>query len=73
MRNFLDISDQLKQNEGLKIVNNSSELSDRFIEYIADDQEMKRVGNNAFEVFMENRGALGTISYHLDRLLKKTI
>ena len=73
LRNFSDISEQLKQNEGLKIVNDSRELSDRFIEYIADDQEMERAGNNAFEVFMKNRGALANISYHLDRLLKKTI
>ena len=73
LRNFSDISEQLKQNEGLKIVNDSRELSDRFIEYIADDQEMERVGNNAFEIFMKNRGALGNISYHLDRLLKGRI
>ena len=36
LRNFSDISEQLKQNEGLKIVNDSRELSDRFIEYIED-------------------------------------
>ena len=51
LRNFLDISDQLKLNEGLTIVNNSKELSDAFIKYIADDQEIKRAGNKAFEVF----------------------
>ena len=73
LRNFSDISEQLKQNEGLKIVNDSRELSDRFIEYIADDQEMERAGNNAFEVFMKNRGALENISNHLDLLLKETI
>ena len=55
LRNFLDISEQLKQNEGLKIVNNSRELSVRFIEYISDEQEIERAGNNAFEVFMKNR------------------
>ena len=73
MRNFLDIAEQLKQNEGLKIVNNSRELSARFIEYIADDQEMERAGNNAFEVFKKNRGALENIGNHLDLLLKETI
>ena len=73
LRNFLDISEQLKQNDGLKIVNNSRELSDRFIEYIADDQEMERVGNNAFEVFKKNRGALENIGYHLGLLLKETM
>ena len=73
LRNFLDIAEQLKQNEGLKIVNNSRELSLRFIEYIADDQEMERAGNNAFEVFMKNRGALENISNQLDLLLKETI
>ena len=49
------------------------ELSLRFIEYIADDQEMERAGNNAFEVFMKNRGALENISNQLDLLLKETI
>ena len=73
LRNFLDISEQLKQNEGLKIVNNSRELSDRFIEYVENDQEMQRAGNNAFEVFMKNRGALGNIIKHLGLLLKDTI
>ena len=73
LRNFSDISEQLKQNEGLKIVNDSRELSDRFIEYIADDLEMERAGNNAFEVFKKNRGALENIGYHLDLLLKETM
>ena len=73
LRNFSDISEQLKQNEGLKIVNDSRELSDRFIEYISDDQEMERVGNNAFEVFKKNRGALENIGHHLDLLLKETM
>ena len=73
LRNFSDISEQLKQNEGLKIVNDSRELSDRFIEYIADDKARESAGNNALEVFMQNRGALGKISYHLDFLLKERI
>ena len=73
LRNFLDISEQLKENESLKIVKNSIELSDRFIEYISDDKAMKTAGNNAFEVFMKNRGALGNIIHHLDHLLKETI
>ena len=73
LRNFSDISEQLKQNEGLKIVNDSRELSDRFIEYIADDKARESAGNNALEVFMQNRGALGNISYHLDPLLKERI
>ncbi len=73
LRNFLDISEQLKENESLKIVKNSIELSDRFIEYIADDKAMKKAGNNAFQVFMKNRGALGNITHHLDLLLKKKI
>ena len=73
LRNFSDISEQLKQNGSLKIVKNSRELSDRFIEYIADDKEMDRAGNNAFEVFMRNRGALDNITHHLDLLLRETI
>ncbi len=73
LRNFSDISEQLKQNEGLKIVNDSRELSDRFIEYIADEKAREMAGNKAFEVFKENRGALGNIGYHLDLLLKDTL
>ena len=73
LRNFLDISEQLKETESLKIVKNSIELSNRFIEYISDDKAMKKAGNNAFEVFMKNRGALGNIIHHLDLLLKETI
>jgi len=73
LRNFSDISEQLKQNEGLKIVNDSRELSDRFIEYIADYKARERAGNNALEVFIKNRGALKNISYHLDLLLKERI
>ena len=73
LRNFSDISEQLKQNEGLKIVNDSRELSDRFIEYTVDDKARERAGNNALEVFMQNRGALGNISYHLNLLLKERI
>ena len=71
MRNFSDISEQLKQNEGLKIVNDSRELSDRFIEYIADYKARERAGNNALEVFMKNRGALKIITDELDHLLKE--
>ena len=73
LRNFSDISEQLKQNEGLKIVNDSRELSDRFIEYIADYKARERAGNNALEVFRKNRGALKNISYHLYPLLKERI
>ena len=73
LRNFLDISEQLKQNEALKIVNNSRELSASFIEYISNERELQRVGNNAFEVFMKNRGALKSIIDKLDLLLQATI
>ena len=73
LRNFLDISEQLKQNEGLKIVNNSKELSDCFIKYIEDHREMERAGNNAFEVFMRNRGALKSINEKLDLLLQAIV
>ena len=73
LRNFLDISEQLKQNEGLKIVNNSKELSNSFIEYVANEQEVMRAGNNAFEVFMKNRGALKRVTDKLELLLQSVI
>ena len=73
LRNFLDISEQLKQNEALKIVNNSKELSDSFIEYISNERELRRAGNNSFKVFMRNRGSLKSITDKLEHLLNPII
>jgi len=61
LRNFSDISDQLKKVKALDIINNSNELSNSFLKLIADKDELKEKGEAAFKVFMENRGALEVI------------
>ena len=55
------------------ILNNSKQLSDSFIEYIANERELERAGYNAFEVFMKKRGALKSITDKLDPLLRAII
>ena len=61
LRNFADISDQLKKVKALNIIKNSNELSNSFLKLIADKDELKEKGEAAFKVFMENRGALEVI------------
>ena len=61
LRNFSDISDQLKKVKALDIIKNSNELSNSFLKLIADKDELKEKGEAAFKVFMENRGALEVI------------
>ena len=61
LRNFADISDQLKKVKALDIIKNSNDLSNSFLRLIADKDELKEKGEAAFKVFMENRGALEVI------------
>ena len=61
LRNFADISDQLKKVKALDIIKNSNDLSNSFLRLIADEDELKEKGEAAFKVFMENRGALEVI------------
>ena len=70
LRNFHDISIQLLDNKALLIVNNAEELSKQFIELIENRDLLKEVGNSAFKVFTENRGALQEILNQLDKKFK---
>ena len=70
LRNFSDISDQLIKKEGLTIIRNAAELSEKFIELVENQDELKKRGESAFEVFMTNRGALKKIINYLQEPLQ---
>ena len=70
LRNFYDISKQLVEKDGLEIIYNPDDLSDKFIQYIKNSADLRRRGDAAFEVFMSNRGALKIILDHLKEPLK---
>ena len=70
LRNFSDISEQLIKKDGLTVIRNAQELSDEFVKFIKNQDELKERGEAAFEVFMENRGALHKIVGYLHEPLK---
>ena len=70
MRNFSDISEQLIKKDGLIVVKNAQELSDEFVKFINNQDELKERGEAAFGVFMANRGALQKILGYLHEPLK---
>ena len=59
-----------KEVEALEIVNNSQELSDKFLSFIQNQDVLKKKGHAAFEIFQENRGALKLILNHLDQAIE---
>ena len=70
LRNFSDVSNQLKENNALEIVNNSIELAEVFIAFAKDEALLRTKGTSAFNVFMSNRGALKKIITQLEAPLK---
>lgn len=70
LRNFSDISDQLIKKEGLTVIRNAAELSEKFIELVENPDVLKKSGEAAFEVFMTNRGALEKIINYLQEPLQ---
>ena len=70
LRNFSDVSNQLKENNALEIVNNSMELAEVFISFAKDESLLRTKGASAFNVFMSNRGALKNILTRLEAPLK---
>ncbi len=70
LRNFSDVSNQLKENNALEIVNNSIELAEVFIAFAKDEALLRTKGASAFNVFMSNRGALKNIITQLEAPLK---
>jgi 3-deoxy-D-manno-octulosonic-acid transferase len=69
LRNFSDISEQLKASSALEIILNSDELSKKFLEIIGDPETLEAKGRAALEVFTNNRGALDIILKNLSSSL----
>ena len=69
LRNFSDISEQLKASGALEIVLNSDELSKKFLKIINDPKLLESKGRAALEVFNKNRGALDIILNYLSNPL----
>ena len=69
LRNFSDISEQLKATSALEIVINSEELSKKFLNIMGDPKILESKGRAALEVFNKNRGALDIILKYLSNHL----
>jgi len=63
--NFADISKQMHKNNGLIIVNNEHELSSNLVSLFADKNLRQNIGNNAFKVLQNNKGALDKLFLQL--------
>tara|TARA_Y100000766_G_scaffold94824_1_gene80943 strand:+ start:934 stop:2214 length:1281 start_codon:yes stop_codon:yes gene_type:complete len=70
LRNFSDISEQLIKKDALTVIRNAQELSNEFVQFINNEDQLKKRGEAAFEVFMENRGALQKIIGYLHEPLQ---
>ena len=73
VRNFVEISNQLKKASGLSIINNKNELADYFIDLINDKNNLRKTGQASKYIFMENRGAIGLIKKDLDSYINKVL
>lgn len=56
--NFLEISELLLKAKGLEIVDHADHLSDQVIKLLINADQRQAMGNNAYQVVNENRGAL---------------
>ena len=70
LRNFSDISEQLIKKDALTVIRNAQELSNEFVQFINNEDQLKKRGEAAFGVFMENRGALQKIIGYLHEPLQ---
>ena len=70
LRNFVEISEQLKKSSGLKIINNKQELADYFIGLVNDENNLKETGQVSKAIFMKNRGAIEIIKGTLKNSFK---
>ena len=70
LRNFVEISEQLKKSSGLKIINNKKELADYFIGLVNDENNLKETGQVSKAIFMKNRGAIEIIKGTLKNSFK---
>ncbi len=56
--NFSKIVRHLKRAEGLYVVNNAQDITQKVCEWIKQPQQCEKVGQNAYKVIAENQGAL---------------
>jgi 3-deoxy-D-manno-octulosonic-acid transferase len=73
VRNFIEISDQLKKASGLTIIKDKKELADYFIDLVNDEHNLQKTGQASKNVFMENRGAIEIIKKDLDSRINKVL
>ena len=70
VRNFVEISNQLKKATGLRIINNKNELANYFVDLINEEHLLKEYGQSSKEIFKQNRGAIEIIKKTLQSLFK---
>ena len=70
VRNFVEISNQLKKASGLKIINNKNELANYFVDLIKKENLLKDYGQASKEIFIKNRGAIEIIKKTLQSLFR---
>ena len=70
VRNFVEISNQLKKASGLKIINNKNELANYFVDLINKENLLKDYGQASKEIFIKNRGAIEIIKKTLQSLFR---
>ncbi len=73
VRNFVEISDQLKKASGLTIIKDKKELADYFIDLVNDEHNLQKTGQASKNVFMKNRGAIEIIKKDLDFRINKVL
>ena len=73
VRNFVEISDQLKKASGLTIIKDKNELAHYFIDLVNDEHNLQKTGQASKNVFMENRGAIEIIKKDLDSRINKVL
>jgi len=73
VRNFVEISDQLKKSSGLEIINDENELANYFVDLINDKHQLQKTGLASKNIFMKNRGAIDVIKKDLDAFLNKVL
>ena len=73
VRNFVEISDQLKKASGLTIIKDKKELADYFIDLVNDEHNLQKTGQASKNVFMKNRGAIEIIKKDLDSRINKVL
>jgi len=73
VRNFVEISDQLKKASGLTIIKDKKELADYFIDLVNDEHNLQKTGQASKNVFMKNRGAIDIIRKGLGSYIDKVL